>query len=59
MQHQHDDIYVCIYRLMVAHLGLQATLLGLIWWLVKVSFATTWTKTGLVVPIMYLLFDQL
>lgn len=45
--------------LMVAHLGLQATLLGLIWWLVKVSFATTWTKTGLVVPIMYLLFDQL
>ncbi|XP_014485822.1 PREDICTED: putative fatty acyl-CoA reductase CG8306 [Dinoponera quadriceps] len=45
--------------LMVAHLGLQATLLGLIWWLVKVSFTTTWTKTGLIVPIIYLLFDQL
>ncbi|TGZ55748.1 Fatty acyl-CoA reductase [Temnothorax longispinosus] len=45
--------------LMIAHLGLQASLLGLIWWLVKVLFATTWTKTGLVVPITYLLFDQL
>lgn len=45
--------------LMVAHLGLQAILLGLIWWLVKVLFASTWTKTGLVVPITYLLFDQL
>jgi len=44
---------------MIAHLGLQAILLGLIWWLVKVLFATTWTKTGLVVPITYLLFDQL
>ncbi|XP_011861554.1 PREDICTED: putative fatty acyl-CoA reductase CG8306 [Vollenhovia emeryi] len=45
--------------LMVAHLSLQAALLGLIWWLVKVLFATTWTKTGLVVPITYLLFGQL
>ncbi|EFN87624.1 putative fatty acyl-CoA reductase CG8306 [Harpegnathos saltator] len=45
--------------LMFAHLGLQVTLLGLIWWLVKVLFATTWTKTGLIVPIIYLLFDQL
>lgn len=45
--------------LMIAHLGLQATLLGLIWWLVKVLFATTWTKTGLIVPITYLLFNQI
>ncbi|XP_014485791.1 PREDICTED: uncharacterized protein LOC106750169 [Dinoponera quadriceps] len=45
--------------LMVAHLGLQATLLGLIWWLVKVSFTTTWTKTAFIVPIIYLLFDQI
>ncbi|KYM75941.1 hypothetical protein ALC53_13655 [Atta colombica] len=45
--------------LTIAHLGLQATLLGLIWWLVKILFATTWTKTGLVVPITYILFDQL
>lgn len=44
---------------MIAHLSLQAALLGLIWWLVKVSFATTWTKTGLVVPITYLLFNQI
>lgn len=46
-------------RLMFAHLGLQAALLGLIWWLVKILFASTWTKTGLIVPITYLLFDQL
>ncbi|XP_011645023.2 LOW QUALITY PROTEIN: putative fatty acyl-CoA reductase CG8306 [Pogonomyrmex barbatus] len=45
--------------LMIAHLGLQAALLGLIWWLVKNLFATTWTKTGLVVPLAYILFDQL
>ncbi|EGI61733.1 Putative fatty acyl-CoA reductase [Acromyrmex echinatior] len=45
--------------LTIAHLGLQAALLGLIWWLIKVLFATTWTKTGLVVPMTYLLFDQL
>lgn len=52
------DIYLC-FRLMIAHLGLQVALLGLIWWLIKVLFATTWTKTGLIVPITYLLFDQL
>ncbi|XP_053970575.1 putative fatty acyl-CoA reductase CG8306 [Hylaeus volcanicus] len=45
--------------LMVAHLGLQASLLGLVWWLVKILFASTWTKTGLIVPLMYLIFDQL
>lgn len=44
---------------MISHLGLQAALLGLIWWLVKILFASTWTKTGLIVPITYLLFDQL
>ncbi|XP_033326353.2 putative fatty acyl-CoA reductase CG8306 [Megalopta genalis] len=45
--------------LMIAHLGLQAGLLGLVWWLVKTVFASTWTKTGLVVPLAYLIFDQL
>lgn len=45
--------------LMVVHLGLQAALLGLVWWLVKTICASTWTKTGLIVPITYLLFDQL
>ncbi|CAK9831537.1 Putative fatty acyl-CoA reductase CG8306 [Anthophora retusa] len=45
--------------LMVAHLGLQAALLGFVWWLIKTVFASTWTKTGLVVPITYLLFEQL
>lgn len=62
-QYQHllvinIDVNLCC-RLMIAHLGLQAALLGLIWWLVKVMFATTWTKTGLIVPITYLFFDQL
>lgn len=45
--------------LMIANLGLQAALLSLIWWLVKILFASTWTKTGLIVPITYLLFDQI
>lgn len=45
--------------LMVAHLSLQALLLGLCWWLVKVMLGSTWTKTGIVVAIIYLLFDQL
>nr|XP_012220656.1 PREDICTED: putative fatty acyl-CoA reductase CG8306 [Linepithema humile] len=45
--------------LLVAHLGLQAALFSLFWWLVKVLFATTWTKASLAVPITYLLFDQL
>lgn len=45
--------------LMVAHLGLQAALLGLVWWLVKIIFASTWTKTGFVVPLVYLVFSIL
>ncbi|XP_015432138.1 PREDICTED: putative fatty acyl-CoA reductase CG8306 [Dufourea novaeangliae] len=42
-----------------AHIGLQATLLGLIGWLVKSLFATTWATTGLVVLLTYFIFDQL
>ena len=45
--------------LMVAHLGLQAAILGFIWWLVKTLLASTWTKTGLIVPLTYLIFEQL
>ncbi|XP_068979197.1 putative fatty acyl-CoA reductase CG8306 [Bombus flavifrons] len=45
--------------LLVVHIGLQAVLLGLVWWLVKTIFATSWTAAGLVVPITYLLFDEL
>lgn len=46
-------------KLMVAHLGLQALILGFFWWLIKTLLKSTWTNTGMVVPIMYLLFDQL
>lgn len=45
--------------LLIAHLGLQGALLGLIWWIVKILFATTWTNTALVVPFAYFLFDRL
>ncbi|XP_076618428.1 putative fatty acyl-CoA reductase CG8306 [Colletes latitarsis] len=45
--------------LMIANLGLQVSLLGLIWWLVKTVFSSTWTNTGLIIPIMCLIFDQL
>lgn len=45
--------------LLIAHLGLQAALFSLIWWLVKVLFATTWTKASVIVPVVYFLFDQL
>lgn len=48
-----------IFSLLVLHIGLQAVLLGLVWWLVKTIFATSWTAAGLVVPITYLLFDEL
>ncbi|OAD57820.1 hypothetical protein WN48_01515 [Eufriesea mexicana] len=45
--------------LLVAHLGLQAALLALVWWLVRTIFASTWFKTGLIVSLTYILFDQL
>ncbi|KAL2715979.1 putative fatty acyl-CoA reductase CG8306 [Vespula squamosa] len=45
--------------LMMAHIGLQALLLGFCWWVVKVLFNSTWTKTGMAVPFIYLLFDQI
>lgn len=45
--------------LLVAHLGLQALLLGLVWWIFKTLFALTWTKTGMIVPLSYLIFAQL
>ena len=45
--------------LLVAHLALQGGLLGLVWWLVKCLTGSTWVKTGLVVPITYLIFDML
>ncbi|XP_076163793.1 putative fatty acyl-CoA reductase CG8306 [Ptiloglossa arizonensis] len=44
--------------LMIAHWALQASLLGLVWWLTKILFASTWTKTGLVIPFAYLIFNQ-
>ncbi|KAF7404779.1 hypothetical protein HZH66_003685 [Vespula vulgaris] len=45
--------------LMVAHLSLQALLLGFFWWVVKVLFNSSWTKTSMAVPIIYFFFDQL
>lgn len=45
--------------LMVAHLALQAGLLSLVWWIVKILLATTWSKTGWVVPLTYMLFSLL
>ncbi|CAL7940810.1 unnamed protein product [Xylocopa violacea] len=45
--------------LLVAHLILQAALIGFVWWLVKAVSASTWTKTSLVVPITHILFDKL
>ncbi|XP_066593248.1 uncharacterized protein [Prorops nasuta] len=45
--------------LLVAHLILQALLLLLVWWMFKALLGSTWTKTGLVVPITYFLFSQL
>ncbi|XP_076237680.1 putative fatty acyl-CoA reductase CG8306 [Calliopsis andreniformis] len=44
--------------LLVAHLALQASILGSIWWIVKTLLASTWTKTGLIVPLTYVLFEQ-
>ncbi|XP_015602011.1 putative fatty acyl-CoA reductase CG8306 [Cephus cinctus] len=45
--------------LLVAHLGLQTVLFGLVWWIVKIMLDSTWSKTGLVLPLTYVLFDQL
>ncbi|XP_074109607.1 putative fatty acyl-CoA reductase CG8306 [Cotesia typhae] len=45
--------------LLVAHLGLQFALMGLIWWIIKVILGSTWTATGMVVPITYFLFSLL
>lgn len=46
-------------KLLIAHLALHASLLGFVWWLVKTLLATTWTNTGLIVPLAHILFDQL
>ncbi|XP_046421024.1 putative fatty acyl-CoA reductase CG8306 isoform X1 [Neodiprion fabricii] len=45
--------------LLVAHLVLQAGLMGLVWWIFKFLLASTWTKTGLVVPLAYMIFSLL
>ncbi|XP_015117031.1 putative fatty acyl-CoA reductase CG8306 [Diachasma alloeum] len=45
--------------LLAVHLGLQAALLGLVWWIFKSILGATWTSTGMIVPIAYLLFSQL
>ncbi|XP_043288458.1 uncharacterized protein [Venturia canescens] len=45
--------------LMWVHLGFQAALFGFIWWIFKALLGSTWTNTGMVVPIAYLLFSQL
>ncbi|KOX67582.1 hypothetical protein WN51_09018 [Melipona quadrifasciata] len=39
--------------LLVAHLSLQVALLGLVWWLIKTVFATSWTAAGFVECIIY------
>lgn len=45
--------------LLVIHLFVQAVLFGCVWWVTKALTASTWTTTGLIVPMAYLLFDQL
>ncbi|XP_003704946.1 putative fatty acyl-CoA reductase CG8306 [Megachile rotundata] len=45
--------------LLVAHIALQAGLIGFVWYLVKCLLGSTWIKTGLVVPITYILFDMI
>lgn len=45
--------------LMVAHLVLQAVLLSFVWWITKSFLGSTWTKTGWIVPLVYVLFNQL
>lgn len=44
---------------MFANLGLQAALLGLIWWIFKLIMGASWTSTGMIVPIVYLLFTMI
>ncbi|XP_034946176.1 putative fatty acyl-CoA reductase CG8306 [Chelonus insularis] len=45
--------------LLVAHLGLQFALMGLVWWIAKFILGSTWTKTGMIVPLFYFLFNQI
>ncbi|XP_044017830.1 putative fatty acyl-CoA reductase CG8306 isoform X1 [Aphidius gifuensis] len=45
--------------LMFANLGLQAAVLGLIWWIFKLILGASWTSTGMIVPIVYLLFTMI
>ncbi|XP_017888842.1 putative fatty acyl-CoA reductase CG8306 [Ceratina calcarata] len=42
--------------LYIAHVTMQAGILLLAWWLVKVISASTWLKTGMVVPILTYMF---
>lgn len=41
--------------LMVLHLALQALIYGSIWWATKSALGMSWTKTGMVVPVSYVL----
>lgn len=45
--------------LMMFHLLLQAALLALVWWITKIVLRSNWTNTGLIVPLVYVLFNQL
>lgn len=41
------------------HLALQALIYGAIWWITKTMLGMTWTATGMIVPIAYMLLSQL
>lgn len=45
--------------LLVLHLALQALVYGAIWWLAKSALGMTWTATGMVVPLAYVILSQL
>lgn len=45
--------------LLVLHITLQALIYGVIWWLAKTVLGMTWTATGMVVPLAYLVLSQL
>lgn len=45
------------YRLLILHLLLQALIYGGIWWATAASLGMSFTKTGMIVPISYVLFS--
>lgn len=51
------NIPCLLYRLLILHLLLQGLIYGGIWWATASSLGMSFTKTGMVVPISYILFS--